>query len=462
MTVKPDPIWLFSDTLVMVGRFVFNRIHLNKDSHPSKIMQNWKRNDVCVETKERGKDHVTREYPKLISKSWKGHNRVFKYSIPNGLKYEKLIKSINDIVFSLKSEVLFKRLENDPKAHFSLTVLSGKLLDLVNYTNEAETMPKKVGLWIPIGWSRRGLEQVNLADNSSSHLLVGGSTGGGKSILGRLILASLHIRYTRDECRLWLGDLKHGNGTALLGEDPLLVDRVITSPGEVDGMMDDLNVIISERYALFKKYKCDDLEAFNEEYPSMKLPRIIVYFDEYTKMEGKELKHVRDKVTKVTGESRGAGVNFIISCHRPTANLVSGTMKNNFSAVVAFRCNPVSARVLLGEDEWEGSMMIDRDIEGRALFKFKDDVLVQVPFIDNKLIKSIMSAYQKPQSAQAEVVNKITKSPKNIIKKDEDKKIMDIEHLLPEQSSGHQPQHAKLCLVQPLGTNTEVSKKARE
>ena len=80
MTVKPDPIWLFSDTLVMVGRFVFNRIHLNKDSHPSKIMQNWKRNDVCVETKERGKDHVTREYPKLISKSWKGHNRVFKYS----------------------------------------------------------------------------------------------------------------------------------------------------------------------------------------------------------------------------------------------------------------------------------------------------------------------------------------------------------------------------------------------
>ena len=105
--------------------------------------------------------------------------------------------------------------------------------------------------------------------------------------------------------------------------------------------------------------------------------------------------------------------------------------------------------------------MIDKDIEGRALFKFKDEVLVQVPYIDDQMVGSIMSAYQKPQSAQAEVVNKVTKSPKNIIKKDEDKKIMDIEHLLPEQSSGHQPQHAKLRLVQPLGVSTEVIKKPR-
>ena len=422
--VKPDIIGLFSDTIVMIGRFALRYIPGHRDYSPNMIMQNWKRNDVCTETKERGKDHISKEYPKLISKGWNGHNRVFKYRIPNGLKHDKLIKSINDIEFNLKSEVLFKLLENDPKAHFSLTVLSGHLLDLINYTNEAETIPKKKGLWIPLGWSRRGLEQLDLASSNSAHLLIGGATGGGKSILGRLILAALHIRYTRDDCRLWLGDLKHGNGTALLGEDPLLVDRTITSPEEVEGMMDDLSVIIGERYALFKKYKCDDLAAYNEEYPDKKLPRIVCYIDEMTKLEGKDFSKAREKMTKVTGESRGAGVHVIISCHRPTANLVSGTMKNNFSAVVAFRCNPVSARVLLGEDEWESSKMIDKDIEGRALFKFKDEVLVQVPFIDNKHIKSIMSAYQKPQSTQTEVVNKVTKSPKNIIKEEIDKKIM--------------------------------------
>lgn len=398
---KPDLINLAAFTIISIGRFALRNIKKGSDSHLGRIMLSWKRNDVCIETKERGKE-TSKLYPSLVEKTWKGHNRVFKYKIPTGMKHDKLIKSINDIEFDLKSEVLFKLLENDKKAHFSLTVLSGHLLDLINYTNESETIPAKKGLWIPIGWSRRGLEQLDLASSNSPHLMIGGATGGGKSILGRLILAALHIRYTRDECRLWLGDLKHGNGTALLGEDPMLVDRTITSPEEVEGMMDDLSVIIGERYALFKRYKCDDLAAFNEEYPDMKLPRIVCYVDEMTKLEGKDFSKAREKMTKVTGESRGAGVHVIISCHRPTANLVSGTMKNNFSAVVAFRCNPVSARVLLGEDEWESSTMIDKDIEGRALFKFKDEVLVQVPFIDNKMIKSIMAVYQKPKSTQVE------------------------------------------------------------
>ena len=79
------------------------------------------------------------------------------------------------------------------------------------------------------------------------------------------------------------------------------------------------------------------------------------------------------------------------------ANLINGTMKNNFSAVVAFRCNAVSARVLLGKDEenYKAAGMIDPDVEGRALFSFKDQVLIQVPYIDNKMIKEIMSRYQK-------------------------------------------------------------------
>jgi len=413
--VKLDVIGLFANALVSIGRFGFKYIGNDSDSFPNRIMLSWKRNDVCVETKERGKEFSSHEYPRLISKGWKGHNRVFKYRIPTGLKHDKLIKSINDIEFDLKCEVLFKLLENDKKAHFSLTILSGHLLDLVNYTNEAEVLPNKKGLWVPIGWSRRGLEQLDLASSNSPHLMIGGAAGGGKSILGRLMMASLHIRYTRDECRLWLADLKHGNGTALLGDDPLLVDRTITNPEDVEQMIDDLSILIGKRYELFKKFSCDDIAAFNEEYPDKKLPRIVVYFDEYTKLEGKEFKNVRDKVTKVTGESRGAGIHFIISCHRPTANLVSGTMKNNIPAVVAFRCNPVSARVLLGEDEWEGSLSIDKDVEGRALFKFKDDVLIQVPFINNKTIKEIMSNYQKPQTKHNEaIVQKVATSTRSI------------------------------------------------
>jgi len=457
-SVRPDIIGLFSSTIVKIGRFAIRNIPRHSDSHPGRIMLSWKRNDVCTETKERGKDYVTKEYPRLVEKTWKGHNRVLRYRIPTGLNPQKVIKSLYDIEFDLKSEVLFKRLENDPKAHFSLTILSGKLLDLITYTNESETVPDKKGLWIPLGWSRRGLEQLNLASSNSPHLMIGGATGGGKSILGRLILAALHIRYTRAECRLWLCDLKHGNGTARLGKDPLLVDRTISDPSEVEQMMDDLSVIIGERYDLFKAYECDDLAAFNEEYPEKKLPRIVVYVDELTKLEGKEFSKAREKMTKVTGESRGAGVHVIISCHRPTANLVSGTMKNNISAVVAFNCNAVSARVLLGEDpeDYKAASMIDPDIEGRALFKFKDEVLLQVPFIDNKMIKEIMAPYQKPQKAQAVFSDKILKVPKEQIINKEIRKSSGNRQLCDQANTETHTQGTKLRLVQPLEVNTTV------
>jgi hypothetical protein len=454
--VKPDIIGLTGSTIVTIGRFALKYIKKEKDSHPGRIMLCWKRNDVCIETKEHGKDYVAKEYPKLVDKGWKGHNRVFKYKIPTGLSHSKLIKSMNDIEFDLKSEILFKLLENDPKAHFSLTILSGHLLDFIKYTNEAQSVPKTKGLWIPLGWSRRGLEQLDLASSNSPHLMIGGATGGGKSILGRLILAALHIRYTRDDCRLWLCDLKHGNGTSKLGPNPILVDRSISGPEQVEQMMDDLSKIIGERYDVFKQYECDDLAAYNEEYPEKRLPRIVVYVDEMTKLEGKEFKIAREKMTKVTGEARGSGVHVIISCHRPTANLVSGTMKNNFSAVVAFRCNAVSARVLLGEDEedYKAASMIDPDVEGRALFSFKDQVLIQVPYIDNKMIKGIMSAYQKPQKAQADTPAKLVKAPKKPIPVNQNKKIGVKEHLCNQPLEKIPSQSAKLRLVQPPGGNT--------
>ena len=401
-STNADLIGFTSNFIVMTGRFLIRNLLSSKIRDDAKrIMLVWKRTNMCVETLERGKEYTTKEYPKLTCKIKQGHNMVYKYKIPTGLSFDKLSQSIAVIEFDLKSEILVKILENENKAHFSLKVLSGKLLDLIKFTNEAEIAPEgkslKKGLWIPIGWSRRGLEQLDLASNSSPHLMIGGSTGSGKSILGRLIMVCLHLRYTRDECILWLCDLKHGNGTSML-DNPLLVDRTISNPEDVYGLLSDASNEIGKRYALFRKYKCDDLQAYNEAYPEKKLPRIVIYIDEMSKLEGKQFKETRELMTKVTGESRGAGVHFIISLFRPTANLVSGSMKNNITAVVAFKCNPVSARVLLGEDkeDYESALSIDPDVEGRALFKFKDEVLIQVPFIDNKMVKDIMKDYQKP------------------------------------------------------------------
>ena len=387
----------------------------NEFNHAAQIMLVWKRQEVCCTTKERGEEYQEKLYPSLVSKKLEGSNWVYKYRIPAGLSHSKLMGSLDDIEFSLKSEIIFKMLENDYRAHFSITILAGHLLSFINYSDEAlltppRFKPNRSQLWVPIGWSRRGLEWIDLASNNSPHLLIGGGTGAGKSILGRLILTCLHIRYTRDDCRLWLADLKHGNGTSLLGDYPRLVDRKIEGPDQVESMMDELAVEIGRRYRLFKKFKCDDLQAYNEEYPEDRLPRIVCYVDEVSKLEGKVYQTAREKMTWVTGEARGAGIHVILSCHRPTHDIISGTLKNNIPAVVAFRCNSVSAQVLLGKDDAKAAGAIDKDVEGRALLSFKDHVLVQVPYISNKVVKTIMANYQKTpeHTVEAETIPVMT------------------------------------------------------
>lgn len=399
--IRADIIGFTSRALVDTARFLLRYIRGYDYAHDKRIMLLWKRQGVCVETLERGEEYREKIYPRLVDKFQQGHNWVYKYRIPSGLHFDKLRGSLQDIEFDLKSEIIFKLLENDPVCHFSIKVLAGHLQDMVMFGDDTQfyKLPHNINgracLWVPIGWSRRGLECVDFSADTSPHLLIGGGTGGGKSILGRLMLTCMHLWYSRDEVRLWLCDLKHGNGTALLGDNPLLVDRQIDHPRDVAGLMEDLAAEIERRYKLFRRFKCDDLAAYNSEYPESKLPRIVCYVDEVSKLEGKEYAYAREMMTWVTGEARGAGVHVILSCHRPTHDIISGTLKNNIPVVVAFRCNSVSAQVLLGKDDAKVAMGIDKEIPGRALFSFKDHVMVQVPYITNKMVKSIMRRYQR-------------------------------------------------------------------
>lgn len=118
----PDIIGMTSKVIVMTGRFLMGRMRRYEADYAERIMLVWKRQDVSVETKERGEDYREKLYPKLVSKSLQENNWLYKYSIPTGISCEKIRKSISDIEFDLKSKIIFKLLENDEEAHFSLTV----------------------------------------------------------------------------------------------------------------------------------------------------------------------------------------------------------------------------------------------------------------------------------------------------------------------------------------------------
>lgn len=372
-----------------------------EQSKESIIRLIFKRCDVCVETKESGiKD---KKYPEVVKKGWNGKNRVLYYKIPPGLNLEKVTNCIPTMNDYFQKEVHFKYLENRRKAHFSLTILSGNLLDRIecNVEEMLKTIKSKgKGLWIPIGYSRKGLELINLADDNSAHILQGGSTGGGKSTLMRLIMVILHMLHTPQELNLWLMDLKQGNEIKMVGRNPLLVTKKCDKKEEAESFLSELWNEVLRRYELFQEYDVTSIAEYNE-IAEKRMPRIILIIDEYNKLEGKPFDNTRLLTKHITGDGRSAGVHVYLSTHRPTANLVDGTLKNNFPVVVAFRCNPISARVLLGEDEWKMAMRIDPEISGRALLSYTNQVLVQVPFLSIVDTKVIMAKYQKPSLQSA-------------------------------------------------------------
>lgn len=124
--VNLDIIGVTAMAIITIGRFILSRISGFDSGHTSRIMLVWKRQDVSVETKERGEEYIEKLYPQLVSKSLQDHNWLYKYRIPTGLSSKKLRDSIDDIEFDLKSKIIFEVLENDEKAHFSLTVSANK------------------------------------------------------------------------------------------------------------------------------------------------------------------------------------------------------------------------------------------------------------------------------------------------------------------------------------------------
>lgn len=263
---------------------------------------------------------------------------------------------------------------------------------------------KGKGLWVPVGYSREGLELINLANDNSCHILQGGSTGGGKSTLMKLIMVILHLVYTSKDVVLWILDMKHGNEMKMLGKNPSLAVNRCDSPDKAESFLRQLWAEVQRRYVLLNELDATGLDEYNE-IAEEKLPRIFLVIDEFGKLEGKDYDKARLLVKHITGDGRAAGVHVYLSAHRPVATLVDGTLKNNFPVVIAFRSNPISARVLLGEDDWKMAKRIDPEISGRALLSHTHQVLIQVPFLSNPYAKKLMAKYQRP------IVQKVTKSP---------------------------------------------------
>lgn len=380
---------------------------VDKHSLSGKISLIWKRINLCVEDPRSKKKY----YPKIIKQTWEGDNPVFYVKLPEGLSYFIVKKNIHFLMSGLKADIGLKFLDNDPNSDMKLIIYNGMMKEgLVYDFNEINKRLKKTGFHAPIGFSKKGLEQIDFTQPNSPHMVWGGETGTGKTSGIRMLGTHICLTHNPNEARFWLADLKDNTEFDIFRQT-MFCDKSIGRPQDAEAFFEEL---INEQYsrlARFKQYDCVRIDRYNEK-STQKMHRIFVLIDELSLLMGNDYKKVREQLlTQITAFGRATGVHLVIGTHRTDAQVMSGQMKENITTIVAFPCNPISARVLLGEDQAEMMKLIDSDIQGRALFFHRNVSEIQVPFLDEDIASEILAPYKipsKPQNSQSLVLVKST------------------------------------------------------
>jgi S-DNA-T family DNA segregation ATPase FtsK/SpoIIIE len=200
------------------------------------------------------------------------------------------------------------------------------------------------------------------------HLLIAGATGAGKSVCINSILTGLLMSKTPDELRLILVDPKIVE-FAVYADLPHLVVPVITDPKKVSLSLRWAITEMEKRYKMFAKVKVRNIEAFNQRtiikqtelfgdelqakpddgQPSS-VPYIVIIIDELADLMMAAGAEIENSIARLAQLSRAVGIHMILATQRPSVNVITGTIKANFPARIAFQvAQKVDSRTILDQ-----------------------------------------------------------------------------------------------------------------
>lgn len=269
---------------------------------------------------------------------------------------------------------------------------------------------------LPVALGATIQNEVFMADLSSMpHLLVAGATGQGKSVGLNAIIASLLYKKHPSELKFVLIDPKmvefslysklERHYLATLPDDD--DDPIITRTERVLSVLNSLCVEMDNRYELLKDAGMRDIKDYNAKFTSRALnpnnghrylPYLVVVIDEFADLIMTGGKDIEGPVTRITQKGRSAGIHMIIATQRPSTNVLTGLIKANCPARIAFRVmQMVDSRTIL--DQPGANKLIGR---GDMLYSAGGNVeRVQCAYISTEEVESLVD-YVSGQPGLAE------------------------------------------------------------
>jgi len=234
------------------------------------------------------------------------------------------------------------------------------------------------------------------------HLLVAGATGQGKSVGLNAIIASLLYKKHPSELKFVLVDPKKVELTLysklekhflakLPGED----EAIITDTQKVVYTLNSLCIEMDSRYNLLRKAEVRNIKEYNDKFTKRRLnpekghrylPYIVVIIDEFADMIMTAGREVESPIARIAQLARAVGIHLVIATQRPTTNIITGLIKANFPARIAFRVTSmIDSRTII--DQPGANQLIGR---GDMLISNGSDLTrVQCAFIDTPEVERI-------------------------------------------------------------------------
>lgn len=243
------------------------------------------------------------------------------------------------------------------------------------------------------------------------HLLVAGATGQGKSVGLNAIITSLLYKKHPAELKFVLVDPKKVELSLYepiekhyLAKLPDSEDAIITDTTRVVYTLRSLCKLMDRRYDLLKAASVRDVIAYNEKFLSRKLnpykgheymPYIVVVIDEFADLLMTAGREVEEPIARLAQLARAVGIHLVIATQRPTTNIITGSIKANFPARIAFKVvSSVDSKTIL--DQTGANQLIGR---GDMLLSTgsNDPVRLQCAFIDTPEVDELTSFISRQQ-----------------------------------------------------------------
>lgn len=181
------------------------------------------------------------------------------------------------------------------------------------------------------------------------HLLIAGTTGSGKSVCVNAILTAFLLNNTPSELRLVLVDPKRVELTGYNGI-PHLLAPVITDAERVVGALQWMQREMDSRYHKFSKGGVRNITEYNIKFPEKLLPYLVIVIDELADLMMLAPDETERSITRLAQLARATGIHLILATQRPSVNVVTGLIKANFPARIAFAvASGVDSRVILDQ-----------------------------------------------------------------------------------------------------------------